>query len=91
MKLISMKDRKITCGRTLVFDLCSSKTPPTTSPTKMFVRLFCTPEGLQSYTEKRLFMNSVKLVILLRSLYWSIHTKDERKRGTAFAFIFGVT
>ena len=23
-------------------------------------------------------------------LYWSIHTKDESKRGTAFAFIFGV-
>ena len=22
--------------------------------------------------------------------YWSIHTKDESKRGTAFAFIFGV-
>ena len=24
------------------------------------------------------------------SLYWSIHTKDESKRGTAFAFIFDV-
>ena len=24
------------------------------------------------------------------SLYWSIHTKDETKRGTEFAFIFGV-
>ena len=24
------------------------------------------------------------------SLYWSIHTKDESKRGIAFAFIFGV-
>ena len=35
-------------------------------------------------------MNSMKLVILLYSLYWSIHTKDESKRGTAFAFIFGV-
>ena len=35
-------------------------------------------------------MNSMKLVILLHSLYWSIHTKDESKRGTAFAFIFGV-
>ena len=23
-------------------------------------------------------------------LYWSIHTKDESKRGTVFAFIFGV-
>ena len=31
-------------------------------------------------------MNSMKLVIP----YWSIHTKDESKRGTAFAFIFGV-
>ena len=35
-------------------------------------------------------MNSIKLVIPLHSLYWSIHTKDESKRGTAFAFIFGV-
>ena len=35
-------------------------------------------------------MNSMKLVILLHSLHWSIHTKDESKRGTAFAFIFGV-
>ena len=29
----------------------------------------------------------MKLVIPLHSLYWSIHTKDESKRGTAFAFI----
>ena len=35
-------------------------------------------------------MNSMKLVIPLHSLYWSIHTKDESKRGTEFAFIFGV-
>ena len=35
-------------------------------------------------------MNSMKFVIPLHSLYWSIHTKDENKRGTAFAFIFGV-
>ena len=35
-------------------------------------------------------MNSMKLVIPLYLLYWSIHTKDESKRGTAFAFIFGV-
>ena len=35
-------------------------------------------------------MDSMKLVILLHWLYWSIHTKDESKRGTAFAFIFGV-
>ena len=35
-------------------------------------------------------VNSMKLVIPLHSLYWSIHTKDESKRGTAFAFIFGV-
>ena len=37
-----------------------------------------------------LFMNSMTLVIPLHSLYWSIHTKDESKRGTAFAFIFSV-
>ena len=35
-------------------------------------------------------MNAMKFVIPLHSLYWSIHTKDESKRGTAFAFIFGV-
>ena len=35
-------------------------------------------------------MNSMELVILLHSLYWSIHTKDESKCGTVFAFIFGV-
>ena len=35
-------------------------------------------------------MNSMKHVIPLHSLYCSIHTKDESKRGTAFAFIFGV-
>ena len=33
-------------------------------------------------------MNSMKVFIPL--LYWSIHTKDEGKHGTAFAFIFGV-
>ena len=41
--------------------------------------------------KKRTYVvNSMKLVIPLHSLYWSIHTKDESKRGTAFAFIFGV-
>ena len=35
-------------------------------------------------------MNSMKLVIPLHPVYGSIHTKDESKRGTAFAFIFGV-
>ena len=37
-----------------------------------------------------MLMNSMKFVIPLHSLYWSIHTKDESKRGSAFAFIFGV-
>ena len=41
-------------------------------------------------TPTDLFMNSMKLVIPLHLLYWSIHTKDESKRGSAFAFIFGV-
>ena len=50
------------------------------------------------------FMNSMKLVIPLHLISWkkdskrccdttmpeSIHTKDESKRGSAFAFIFGV-
>ena len=35
-------------------------------------------------------MKSMKLVIPLHTSYWSIHTKDESKRGTALAFIFGV-
>ena len=38
----------------------------------------------------RALTKSTKLVNQLHSLYWSIHTKDESKRGTAFAFIFGV-
>ena len=42
------------------------------------------------WTRQQLYMNSMKLVIPLHSWYWSIHTKDESKRGTAFAFIFGV-
>ena len=37
-----------------------------------------------------LHMNSMKLVIRLHWVYWSIHTKDESKRETAFAFIFDV-
>ena len=37
-----------------------------------------------------IIMNSMELGIPLHSLYWSIHTKDESKRGIAFAFIFGV-
>ena len=40
--------------------------------------------------ENQLYVNSMKLVIPLDSFYWSIHTKDESKCGTAFAFIFGV-
>ena len=42
------------------------------------------------FLQAELTMNSMKLVIPLHSLYWSIHTKDESKRGIAFAFIFGV-
>ena len=45
---------------------------------------------LRANTPVRVGMNAMKLVISLHSLYWSIHTKDESKRGTAFAFIFGV-
>ena len=32
----------------------------------------------------------MKLVIPLNLLYWSIHIKDESKRGSVFAFIFGL-
>ena len=46
--------------------------------------------NLRFSVEKSFFMNSMKLAIPLHSWYWSIHTKDESKRGTAFAFIFGV-
>ena len=38
----------------------------------------------------QLCINFTKFVILLHSLHWSVHTKDASKRGTAFAFIFGV-
>ena len=54
--------------------------------------------------EIHLIMNSTKLIIPLHFISWqkdskgccdttmpeSIHTKDETKRGSAFAFIFGV-
>ena len=52
----------------------------------------CVPRLLSSLVWMCLcsIMNSMKLVIPLHSLYWSIHTKDESKRGTAFSFIFGV-
>ena len=42
------------------------------------------------WCESLLAFYSMKLVIPLHSEYWSIHIKDESKRGTAFAFIFGV-
>ena len=48
--------------------------------TLLFHAVFCLMQNL----------NSMKLVVPLQSLYWSIRTKDESKRGTAFAFIFGV-
>ena len=47
------------------------------------INLFSVIVGMQP-------MNSMKLVIPLHSLYWSIHTKDESKCETTFAFIFGV-
>ena len=34
--------------------------------------------------------NMIRDINRLHSWYWSIHTKDESKRETAFAFIFGV-
>ena len=43
-----------------------------------------------SYLLLKLNLNSMELVIPLHSLYGSIHTKDESKLGTAFAFVFGV-
>ena len=35
-------------------------------------------------------MNSMKLAVPSHSLFWSIHSKDESKRGNVFAFIFDV-
>ena len=52
--------------------------------------VFCKSCGKSCMTINWTCKNSLKLVIPLRSLYWSIPTKDESKRGTAFAFIFGV-
>ena len=37
----------------------------------------------QKRSSARTHMNSMKLVIPLQSLYWSIHTKDESKRSSA--------
>ena len=37
----------------------------------------------QKESSARTHMNSMKLVIPLQSLYWSIHTKDESKRSSA--------
>ena len=42
------------------------------------------------WNNSMLIINSIKLVIPLHLLYWSIHTKNESKCRTAFAFIFGV-
>ena len=39
---------------------------------------------------KCILPNLIRAVKRLHSLYWSIHTKDESKRETAFASIFGV-
>ena len=46
-------------------------------------------KGMRHMTQKAnkniqdlLKMNSMKLAIPLHSLYWSIHTKDESKRGS---------
>ena len=58
-------------------------------PLSLFI-LYQRGNCLFGFYVNEFFMNSMKLVIHLHSLYWSIHTKDESKRGTAFAFIFGV-
>ena len=47
-------------------------------------------DNLVLFHRRSLHMNSMKLVVPLHSLYRSIHTKNESKCGTAFAFIFGV-
>ena len=50
-------------------------------------------EQISKFTTARIFSentNSMKVVILLHSFYWSIHTKDESKCRTAFDLIFGV-
>ena len=42
-------------------------------------------------SNKWILPNMIRVVkARLHSLYWSIHTKDESKRDSAFAFIFGV-
>ena len=57
-------------------------------PPVMYVNVAWTPWSF--HIPFHCLMNSMKLVIPLHSLYWSIHTKDESKSGTTFAFIFGV-
>ena len=45
---------------------------------------------ISDISRKWILPNMIRAVKRLHSMYWSIHTKDESKRETAFAFIFGV-
>ena len=63
--------------------------PPLGGPCSLCPITYSTQFGsLGVFCQTRI--SSMKLVIPLHSLKWSVHTKDESKRGTAFAFIFGV-
>ena len=75
--MVSKNDRKITLDF-LVFAL------------QMAVNIVMKRVTLKEEFLDLYLMNSMKLVISIHSVYWSIHTKDESKRETAFAFIFGV-
>ena len=67
-----------------------SLSPPITRQYISVIEILAAWAAYPSYMTLQENLKSMKLAIPLHSLYWSIHTKDESKRGTAFAFIFGV-
>ena len=54
------------------------------------VMFYFMKKSFSDVSRKWILPNMIRAVDRLHSLYWSIHTKDESKRETAFAFIFGV-
>ena len=54
------------------------------------VTFYFMKNSFSDISRKCILPNVIGAVNRLHSLHWSIHTKDESKRGTALAFIFGV-
>ena len=69
------------CGNYIFMN--SMKTCP--SVTFYFMKI-----SFSDIDRKWILLNMIRALSGSHSLSWSIHTKDESKRETAFAFIFGV-